>query len=460
MPGMAKAFRPWELTTQWLFPPSVLDLVPGNHVAHFVRDLVREEIDLGPILRTYVEERGYPPYHPALMTALLLFAYTQGIYSSRKIERACVERLDFMAVTAMEKPDHCTIAKFRRRHHKALAGLFVNVLRLCQEAGLAKLGHVSIDGTKVKANASKHKAMSYERMVEVEKKLEAEVNGWLEKHESTDQDEDEKHGGKRGDELPDWVANRQARLETVRAAKARVEQQAKELAEKLAEERAAKEAELGRPLQRKGPKALDGVPDPKAQSNFTDPESRIMKARDGYEQAYNCQLTVDAESHVVVACDVVTKQNDCDELVPALEQIEANLGMLPSELSADSAYGSEANLVHLEDRGVTGYVATGRQRHGTASATDSTKIDPSLRPAAARMQARLRRGGYQSRYRLRKQTVEPVIGQAKEARGFRRFFLRGLELVTSEWALVLTAHNLLKLAKTRLDGLALAPAPA
>lgn len=449
MPAMAKSFRPWELEARWLFPPTVLEFVPENHAAHFVRDLIREEIDLEPILSTYTEERGFPPYHPALMTALLFYAYTQGIYSSRRIERACAERVDFMAVTGMAKPDHATIATFRKRHHVALRGLYVQVLQLCQEAGLAKLGHVSLDGTKVKANASKHKAMSYERMVENEAKLETEVGDWLRRHESTDRDEDDQHGGKRGDELPDWVASKERKLKNIRAAKARIEQQAKELAERLAAERAAKEAELGKQLKRAGPKALDGIPQPDAQSNFTDPQSRIMKTRDGYEQAYNAQLAVDADTQVVVACDVVAKQNDVDELEPALDQIEANLGRAPAELSADSAYGSEANLELLGDRGVRGYVAVARQRHGATAGIDPA-LDPTTRPQAAAMQARLRRGGFESRYRLRKQTVEPVVGQIKEARGFRRFFLRGLELVRSEWALVCAAHNALKLFKARM----------
>jgi transposase len=226
--GMAKSFRSWELETTWLFPPSVLELVPPEHLAHFVREVVHEEIDLTPILATYTEERGQPPYHPALMTALLLYAYTQGIYSSRRIEKACIERLDFMAVTAMAKPDHSTVAEFRRRHRKALAGLFVEVLQLCREAGLVSLGHVALDGTKVKANASKHKAMSYGRMKEVEPKLVAEVEEWLRKAEQADDEDDDQHGkGRRGGELPDWVANRQRRLEKIREAKQRLEEQAK-----------------------------------------------------------------------------------------------------------------------------------------------------------------------------------------------------------------------------------------
>jgi transposase len=449
-----KVFRPWELAQSLLFPPSVLDFVPANHLAHFVREVVREEIDLAPILVKYESELGQPPYHPALMTALLLYAYTQGVYSSRKIEKGCHERLDFMAVTGMAKPDHSTISDFRRTHMKELSQLFVQVLQLCEKAGLVKLGHVSLDGTKMKANASKRKAMSYERMVEKEKELEAEVTRWLDEAEHEDEEDNGKHGkSKRGDELPDWVANKQRRLEKIREAKARLEVEAKERARRLAEERAEKERDLGHPLSGTPPKALDGIPEPKAQANFTDAESKIMKASSGFEQAYNCQAAVDADSQVIVAAAVVAEQSDNHQLEPLLDQIEELVGR-PAEVSADAGYCSEANLELLEDREIRGYVATGRQKHGTASATSNE--DASSKPLTCAMRTRLRRAGHSSRYRLRKQTVEPVFGQIKEARGFRRFLMRGLEKVTGEWSLLCIVHNLLKIARVR--GVALATA--
>ena len=449
-----KTFRPWELAQSFLFPPSVQDFVPPNHLAPFIREVVREELDLSAILDKYTEERGYPPYHPALMTALLLYAYAQGIYSSRKIEKACYERLDFMAVTGMSKPDHTTISEFRRVHMKELGPVFVQVLQLCEEAGLVKLGHVALDGTKMKANASKHKAMSYERMVENEKKLEAEVKRWLDESEREDEEDNGKHGkSKRGDELPDWVSKKESRLAKIREAKARLEAAAKERAKRLAEERAKKERELGHPPSGPPPKALDGVPDPKAQTNFTDAESRIMKTRGGYEQAYNCQAAVDADSQVIVGIGVVAEQNDCHQLAPLLDQVEAVVGS-PQEVSADSGYCSEANLQLLDDRGIRAYVATGRQKHGTASATSNEGA--STKPLTCAMRTRLRRGGFASRYRLRKQTVEPVFGQIKEARGFRRFLMRGLEKVTGEWSLLCTVHNLLKIARARGVAFALA----
>jgi transposase len=222
--GMSKTFRPWDIEQRWLLPPSVHELVGAGHVAHFVRDTVREDLDLGAILSVYSEERGYPPYHPTMMVALLLYAYSRGVYSSRRIAQACEERVDFMAVTAMNQPDFRTIAKFRQRHLKALSDLFVQVLKLCRAAGLAKLGHVALDGTKVQANASVHKAMSYGRMLETEKRLTAEVSAWFAGAEATDAQEDRAHGSdRRGDEMPDWVANKTARLERIRVAKATLE---------------------------------------------------------------------------------------------------------------------------------------------------------------------------------------------------------------------------------------------
>jgi transposase len=445
---MSKTFRPWDVDQGWLFPPSVKDLLPPDHLAHFVRELVREELDLTSILETYTEERGYPPYHPAMMTALLLYAYSRGVYSSRKIETACIERIDFMAVTAMAKPDHSTVCDFRLRHRRALAALFVQVLRLCQKAGLVKLGHVALDGTKMPANASKRRAMSYARMVKAEKELADEVERWLSQADQTDEEEDEEHGpDHRGDEMPSWVKEKAKRLAKIREAKAALEAEAEQKAVRLAEARRKMEEERGHRLGGIPPKALDGIPAPKAQRNFTDPESRIMRSGDTYVQAYNCQAAVDADSQVIVSQDVTDRQNDGDELLPTVDDIESNTGRMPHELSADAGYCSESNLAGLEERGVNAYVATGRREHRMATATNNEKARKG--PYARAMRTKLRRGGWRSRYRLRKQTVEPVFGQIKEARGFRRFLLRGLEKVEAEWALLCTAHNLLKLARAK-----------
>jgi transposase len=434
---MGKTFRPWEPEQRFLLPPAVEEFVPGDHLAHFVRRLVSESLDLSRILECYVEERGYPPYHPVMMTALLLYAYSQGVYSSRRIAQACEQRLDFMAVTAMGRPDFRTISEFRRRHLNALAGLFQQVLALCSKAGLVKLGHVALDGTKLRANASKHKAMSYKRMKEVEPVLAAEVEQWLRRAEQEDTAEDAQFGAeRRGDELPEWVADKARRLEKIREAQAALEADAREAARGPGDDDPAQ-----------GPTGAASRPPDKAQRNFTDPESRIMKVSRGFEQCYNAQAAVDADSHVIVAQMVTNQPTDMQQLPAMVEQIKANTGRQARELSADAGYCSEANLTALNRHHIDGYVATGRQVHGTSSATAAAPRGTGKRVVA--MWRKLRRGGWRSRYRLRKGTVEPVFGVIKQARGFRQFLLRGAEKVQGEWSLVCTAQNLWKLAAVR-----------
>jgi transposase len=428
---MSKTFRDWEPDQVWLLPPSLQDLVPAGHVAHFVRDTVRNGLDLEAILGSYSEERGFPPYHPGMMVALLLYAYSQGVYSSRRIARGCEERLDFAAVTALQRPDFRTISDFRKRHSEALRGLFVQVLRLCREAGLVKLGHVALDGTKLKANASKHKAMSYARMVEAEPRLAAEVAAWLKAAGQADRTEDRRHGERRGDETPDWVANKERRLAKIREAKAALEAEA---------QAAAADQPSGRG------KKPPGTPPGKAQRNFTDPESRIMKTRDGFIQGFNAQAAVDATAQVIVAETVSNQASDCPHLVRLVEQITTNLAAAPEQVSADAGYCSEDNLAALESRNIDAHIATGRQKHG-ATAPEARPAPPHSRAAA--MAAKLRAAGREGPYRLRKQVVEPVFGQIKQARGLRQFLRRGLVAVQSEWTLICTVHNLLKLAAAR-----------
>ena len=338
-----------------------------------------------------------------------------------------------MAVTANQRPDHRTINDFRRRHLVALGGLFPQVLSLCRATGLARLGHVSLDGTRIKANASRHRAMSYSRMVKAEAELEAIVEGWLKAAEAADAAEDAEHGAdRRGDEMPDWVADRQKRLARIRQAKAALEAKAK--------------AEAGDGEESPGGDVAEGAaakPADKAQRNFTDPESRILRTGDGFIQGWNAQAAADAGDQVIVACGIGNTGSDQDQLVPMLDAIEQATGRLPDELSADAGYCSEDNLKALEERNVRGYVATGRQRHGTKSATGTGPVRSGSRRAAMRL--RLRRGGHNSRYRLRKITIEPVFGQIKQARGFRQFLLRGRRKVCLEWALICMAHNLNKL---------------
>src|SRR6184192_1134372 len=347
---MGKTFRDWDIEQLMMFPPSVEDFVPQGHVAHFVRSTVSEALDLSAILDCYNEERGYPPYHPVMMTALLLYAYCQGIYPSRRIAKACRERVDFMAVTGMQTPDFRTISDFRKRHMAALKELFVQVLRLCQEAGLVKLGHVALDGTKVKANASKHKAMSYGRMKKAEPELEAIVRGWLRQAEAADLRDDQEHGvDLNGEELPDWVRDKQRRLEKIREARARLQAEA-QAAEK------GEEKKSGGPSRPR--KNESGTPKDSAQTNFTDPQSRIMKSHDGFIQGYNAQAVVDADSQVIVAQGLTNNASDAQQLAVMVAQIKQNTRRQVRELSADVGYCSEDNLKELRRRHINGYIVT------------------------------------------------------------------------------------------------------
>lgn len=431
MAGASKRFKRWEPGQGWLLPPSISDFVPAEHPAHFIRELVRGELDLAAIFASYESDKGKPPFHPTMMTAVLLFAYTQGIYSSRRIAKACAERVDFMAVTGMQMPDFRTINAFRKRHLAALGGLFVQVLQVCRRAGLVRLGHVAVDGSKFKANASKHKAMSYSRMQEEEARLKAEVDGWFCEAKAVDESEDAEFGNdKRGDELPAWVANKQQRLERIREAKAALEKEAEERSD---DDQPPSASSSGR-----------SKPIEQQQRNFTDPDSRIMRTKQTFEQCYNCQIAVDADSQVIVAQSLSNRQNDAPELPAMLQQIKTNTGRQACEISADTGYYSADNLKEIARRHVRGYIATGRQQHGKPAVSPQRNG-----PEAREMTRRLRQGGFRSRYRLRKQTVEPVFGQIKAARGFVGFLLRGLRAVANEWQLLCTAHNLCKLVKAR-----------
>jgi len=295
---MSKDFRPWKIDDAQLLPPCVEDYVPKAHLSRLIVALVREALDLSGIVGSYRSALGQPPFDPRMMTALLLHAYASGIYSSRRIAKAAVERADFMMIVAGDPPDFRTISEFRRRHLKALAALFVQVLQLAEKAGLVKLGHVALDGTKIKANASKHKAMSYDRMKKREGELAAEVGRWFEAAEAADAQEDKLYGGKRGDELPDWVADKQKRLERIRQAKAELEAEAKAAAQEEMRRRAeAEERRIaeGRKKNGKRPAPPSAEPNGKAQRNFTDADSRILLTKDGYIQGYNAQIAVDAK---------------------------------------------------------------------------------------------------------------------------------------------------------------------
>ena len=440
---MSKHFRPWAIDQQLLLPPSVQDFVPRDHISRFIVGLVRESLDLGAISGSYASGLGQPPFDPRMMTALLLHAYASGLYSSRRIARAARERNDFVMIVALDPPDFRTISDFRKRHLDALSALFQQVLQLCETAGLVKLGHVALDGTKIRANASKHKAMSYAHMKKREAELKAEIARWLAAAEAADAEEDAAFGrDKRGDEMPEWASDKHKRIAKIAEAKAALEAEAKLVAEEErrieAEKEQQREAE-GRKKPGRPAAPPSDEPDPKAQRNFTDPDSRIMKSKDGFVQAYNAQAAVDAGTQIIVAHDLTQNGSDQGQLVSMTDTIEANLGRKPAQLSADAGYCSEANLQALADRNIDAYVAPGRAKHATA---DNGKTGGPLTQA---MRKKIDDGGFETPYRLRKQVVEPVFGQIKQARGFRQFLLRGTGKVRAEWAMICIAHNLLKL---------------
>jgi len=417
-------------------PASLREWLPGNHLAYFISDVV-DQLDLSAIMERYTrEERGYPPYHPAMMVKVLLYAYCVGVASSRKIEKHLCEDIAFRVLASNNTPDFRTISDFRKDHLKALAGLFLQVLKLCQKAGLVKLGHVALDGTKIKANASKHKAMSYKRMKEEEVRLEAEVMALLEKAEVVDEEEDRRYGrGKRGDELPKELAFRESRLQKIREAR------------KALEEDAKREAEIAAASNRKH----TGVPDDKAQRNFTDPESHIMPAPGGrhFVQAYNAQAAVDSAHQIIVAAEVTNKPSDRGQAEPMMEVVKNNTGQLPRQMSADAGYFSSDAVNNLTAQGIDVYMPPGKIGHRlTLPPAPRGRIPKSL-SIVDRMRRKLRTKKGRERYGLRKELPEPVFGQIKQARGFSQFLLRGSDKVSGEWKVICTGHNLLKLFKAR-----------
>ena len=428
---MSKTFRPYEPDQISLMPASMRDWLPSDHLAYFISDVV-DNLDLSAIMERYVgEERGYPPYHPAMMVKVLLYAYCTGVASSRKIEKHLCEDIAFRVLAANNTPDFRTISDFRKDHLKALAGLFLQVLKLCQKAGLVKLGHVALDGTKIKANASKHKAMSYKRMKEEESRLEAEVAELLKKAESVDEEEDQRYGkGKKGDELPKELAFRESRLKKIQEAKAALEAEARLEAEK-------------KPDKNDG----DGTPPDKAQRNFTDPDSHIMPASGGkhFIQAYNAQAAVDSAKQVIVAAEVTNKPTDRGQAEPMMEIVKSNTGQLPCQMSADAGYFSSDAVSNLTALGMDVYMPPDKIGHRFTLPPAPRGRIPQCLSIADRMRRKLRTKKGKERYGLRKELPEPVFGQIKQVRGFDHFLLRGLENVSSEWKVICTGHNLLKL---------------
>jgi transposase len=429
---MAKGYRAYLPEQDLLLPPSLREWLPDNHLVWFVSDVV-DQLDLSGIHAVYERElRGQPPYDPRMMTKLLVYAYCVGVYSARKIRQRLVEDVAFRVLAAGNEPDFRTISDFRKIHLRALEGLFEQVLKIVLETGTMKLGRVALDGTKVKANASKHKAMSYDRMKEQEKLIRVQVKEMLARAEGTDAEEDGRYGkNKHGDELPEELQRRETRLQRIREAKQAVEARAREKANAEGKpEKAAKPAD-------------------KAQYNFTDPESRIMKSSEGFVQGYNAQVAVEPDFQLIVGQAVTQAANDKEQVVPMIEILETQSGQRPEAILADSGYCSEKNLEQLEsteepDRSIEAYIATGRQKHGERPVAARGPL-PKGATRVEKMRRKLQTKAGAAIYAARKAIVEPVFGQIKQARGFRRFSLRGLAKVRSEWALVCLTHNVLKL---------------
>lgn len=423
---MAKRYRTYEPNQLFLMPPSPRDWLPEEHLAYFVNDLV-DDLDLSEIEGVYErEERGQPPYHPWMMTKVLLYAYCVGVFSSRRIEKRLVEDVAFRVLAAGNTPDFRTVSDFRKHHRGAISGLFQQVFDLAYEAGLVRLGRVALDGSKVKANASKHKAMSYGRMKKNERELREEIQRLLDQAEREDEAEDRLYGkDKRGDEVPEELKRRESRLKRIRQAKRALEQRAREQAEQKGKQ--------------------SSKPEDKAQYNFTDPDSRIMKGADGFVQGYNCQAAVDGDFQIIVGQAVTQEANDKEQLEPMVEKMREGIGKHPKKLLADSGYCSEENLKYLARKQIDGYVATTRHKHGETPFICKRGPLPKGASWVKRMKRKLTTRRGHRIYAARKVIVEPVFGQIKQARGFRQFLLRGLKKVQTEWALVCLTHNIVKM---------------
>jgi transposase len=427
MTDMAKTYRPYLPEQDLLLPPSLRDWLPEDHLAYFVSDLI-DHLDLSAITAVYEdEERGYPPYHPVMLTKVLVYGYCVGVFSSRRIQRRLLEDIPFRVLAAGNAPDFRTIADFRKTHLPALRGFFAQVLQMARDLGAARVGRVAIDGSKVKANASKHKAMSHGRMRDKQQQLREEVAQLLAQAEATDAAEDAEYGAdRRGDELPAELQRRESRLQRIREAKRALEARAK-----------AEAAATGKPVE-------SAKPDSKAQYNFTDPDSRIMKGPDGFVQAYNVQVAVN-EQQLIVGQAVTQETNDKKQLMPMITTIEQQSGDMPTQLLADAGYCSDENLAALAETRIDAFISTRKQKHGERPGPCPRGPLPTTATRVDRMSRKLHTKAGAAVYAARKAIVEPVIGQIKQARGFRQFLLRGIEKVQGEWSLVCTTHNILKL---------------
>jgi len=446
---MSRKFRQWQPDAGWLFPPSPRDWLTDDHLVYFLLD-VTDQIDMAPMINDYDsgENGGQPPFHPQMMLVLLIYAYSQGVFSSRKIMKRCETDAAFRVIVGEDIPNFRRIAEFRTRHLQHLETLFLEVLMLCQKSGLLKVGRLSLDGTKIKANASRNKAMSYDRMAPEIEKLQAEIEALMDKAEGADATEDDQFGDLADDEIPDELKRRESRLAKIKEAKEALEEAAK----KKAQDHVDKMEAEGR-NHRTNPD--EAVPDPKAQRNFTDPESKIMKTSNkGFDQCGNAQAVAN-EQQIIVAADVTDQANDVRQTIPMIDQTVKNLDAAGVEenvvaFTADTGYFSEENMeaVDSNERIDDAFIATGRQKH-----SDPVPESPKGRPpkglsAKEKMARRNRTKKGRTEYARRKVIIEPVFGQIKESLGFRNFRLRGLEKMKGEWKFVCLTHNLLKLFRS------------
>jgi len=446
-----KAFRLFQPDQIFLVPPSLDEWLPQNHLARFVADLVDEHLDLSAFYADYKEGRGAPPFDPRLMVRVLLLGYTTGVRSSRKLEEACWDKVAFRWLAGGQAPAYRAIAKFRKRHLSALGHLFVQALELCQAAGMVSLGKVALDGTKVRANASRRKAMSYARMTEKQKILAAEVSDLLAEAERIDKDEDAKFGkDNSGYGLPEELARREDRLAKITEAKAALEAEAAERAAAEAAERARVAGKDQDTIAERAAAARDrAVPKPKAQRNFTDPDSRIMKTADGsFAQCFNAQAVVDADHQVIIATDLNNCAADSQTFTPMMEQARRNTGRAPKQALADAGYCSEANLEDAakltQQTGTEFLIAPGRLGHDENVEPAPRGRIPKDLTFKQRMARKLRTKTGKTDYARRKAIVEPVFGQIATLQG-KHVLLRGLDNARSEWDLIATCHNLRKL---------------
>lgn len=458
-----KTFRRYDQDQPMLLAPDLRDWLPVDHPARWVDDLVEHGLDLAPFYDDYTEARGAPPYDPRLMLKVLIYGYSNGITSSRALERRCHHDVAFMFLTAQAAPDFVAISRFRKRHLKAFTALFTQALSLCAQAGLVSLGRVALDGSKIRASASRHRAMSYDRMVRAEGELAAEVEALLADAERTDAAEDAVHGDRRGDELPAELGRREGRLAAIRKAKSDLEAEHAAKARAKAEQSATKRGGDETEVAAAGEEAEAAAVVPaKAQRSFTDPDARIMKTSDGsFHYCYNAQTAVDEESQVILSSTLVPSGADSPELPGALVDLADSLQAAgiedkPETLLADAGYFSEDNVEAVTEAGIDPLIATGRQKHGEKPpAAPRGRIPKGLTPKQ-RMTRKLHTKNGRADYARRKAIVEPVFGQMKIAQDAGQLRLRGLENTQGEWTLQAFCHNVRKL---RNSGFHWIPAP-